>query len=96
MTLTGFVYKDPSFPEDTILVSRLLINCCAADASVVGFHARVEDENDYKDGEWISVTGTVKTIFIQIDGQVYEFPVLTGGTICRSAAPEAEDAYIYP
>jgi putative membrane protein len=96
VTLTGYIYKDPSFPEDTVLVSRLMISCCVADASVIGFHVRVEDEDAFEEGEWITVTGTVQTISLEMNGTYYDFPIITAGTVTRCETPEVEDAYVYP
>ena len=96
MTLYGFVYTDDSFPEDTVMVSRLYIYCCAADATIVGFHVKVEDMSAFEDNEWICVTGTVQAISLAYRGDYYDFPILTDGTVSRCTAPDAEDAYIYP
>ena len=96
ITVYGFVYQEDSFPLDTILVSRLMITCCAADAMVVGFHVRVEDANDFSSDEWIQVTGTVQRFAMEMYGETYELPILTGGTVTRCEAPPTEDAYIYP
>ena len=32
VTVYGFVYSDDAFPENTVLVARMMITCCAADA----------------------------------------------------------------
>ncbi len=44
--LYGYVYKDDTFPKDTIMAARLYLYCCAADAYLVGFHIKVENEDD--------------------------------------------------
>ena len=46
VTVYGFVYADETFPVNTVLVSRMLITCCAADASIVGFHVKTEETAD--------------------------------------------------
>ena len=96
VTLYGFVYTDDSFPDNTILVSRLYISCCAADASVVGFHVKIEDGADFEDNEWICVTGTIEAVSLEYYGDDYDFPILTNGTVTRCEAPDTEDAYVYP
>jgi len=95
-TLYGFVYKDDAFPQDTIAVSRMLISCCAADASLVGFHVKVEDVGKYEDDEWIVVTGVVMVGSMDYYEQHYEIPIITGGTVVKCESPEANQAYIYP
>lgn len=96
ITLYGFVYKDDSFPEDTILISRLYISCCAADASIVGFHVKVADANAFEEDEWIRVEGTVEAFSLEYCGSRYDFPILTGGTVIRCDEPDAQAVYIYP
>lgn len=96
ITLYGFVYKEDSFPPDTVLVGRLMITCCAADAMIVGYHVRVEDAGDFSGDEWIQVTGTVQRFSMEMYGQMYELPILTGGTVARCQSPPAEEAYVYP
>jgi putative membrane protein len=92
----GFVYKDESFPENTILVSRLLITCCAADATLVGFHVKVENADDFVEDEWIEVTGAVDKFKLNYYGKEYEFPIITDGTVIKCEKPELSDWYVYP
>lgn len=94
--LCGYVYKDAAFPENTVLLSRLFISCCTADASVVGFHVRVENADDFENDEWVCVQGTIQTFSMDYNGEEYALPILTGGTISRCDAPKADEAYIYP
>jgi putative membrane protein len=96
ITLHGFVYRDDQFPEDTLLVSRLLISCCVADASLVGFHVRVENADDFANDEWVDVTGIVAAFLFNYDGEDFTMPILTDGIIRPRKAPSPEDAYIYP
>ncbi len=95
ISLYGFVYKDDAFPEGTLLVSRMLMTCCAADASLVGFHVRVEDADAFEDDEWVQVTGTVQAFKLGYEGDIYTMPILTDGEIIRRSAPMG-DPYIYP
>ncbi len=96
VTLYGFVYRDESFEEDTVLISRLMITCCAADASIVGFHVQVYPGIDLQLNDWVRVTGTVKTKSMLYYGTPYDFPVLTNGIILPCSAPAAEYVYINP
>ncbi|MBE0601654.1 MAG: TIGR03943 family protein [Firmicutes bacterium] len=96
VTLYGFVYRDESFEEDMILVSRLMITCCAADASIAGFHVRVYPGIDLQLNDWIRVTGTIKTKSMLYYGTPYDFPVLTNGIILHGSAPASQYVYINP
>jgi putative membrane protein len=96
ITVYGFVYSNDSFPDNTVLVSRLMLICCAADASVVGFYVQVEADSNLEQNEWIRVTGTIRSMKLFYCDGYYDFPVLTEGIILRCDAPDAENAYIYP
>ncbi len=96
ISLHGFVYRDDQFPEGTLLVSRLIITCCVADATLAGFHVRVENAEDFANDEWVDVTGTVAAFLFTYDGEDYTMPILTDGVIRPRKAPPADDAYIYP
>ncbi len=96
VTVYGFVYTDDSFPENTVLVSRMLIACCAADAAIVGFHVKTGGGADLAANEWVRVTGTVQSVKLEYFGELYDFPILTDGIIVRCSAPDVEDAYVYP
>jgi putative membrane protein len=96
ITVYGFVYKEDAFPEDTVLVARMMVACCAADAWIVGFHVKVDNAAGLAVNDWIRVTGTVRSFNMLYYGETYDFPVLTDGIILRCEAPDAEDAYLYP
>lgn len=96
VTLYGFVYRDDSFEDDTFLIARQMINCCAADASIVGFHVQVNPGIDLQLNEWVRVTGTIQTKNMLYYGDPYDFPVLTSGIILLCDTPAAEYVYISP
>ncbi len=96
VTVYGFVYKQDSFPKDTVLISRMMLYCCAADASIVGFYVQLENAETLQNNEWIRVTGTVRTINLEYYGDYYDFPILTDGIVVRCGEPDVDDAYIYP
>ena len=96
ITLYGFVYRDDSFEKDMVLVSRQMITCCAADASIVGFYVQVNPDIDLQLNEWIRVTGTIQTRNMLYYGTPYTFPVLTNGIILPCSEPTAEYLYINP
>ncbi|MBM7587030.1 putative repeat protein (TIGR03943 family) [Bacillus pakistanensis] len=60
--MTGFVYKDESFSEDEIVVSRFTITCCVADASVYGLLAKDASLSKLESDKWIKVSGIIDTI----------------------------------
>ena len=96
VTVYGFVYVDNEFPEDTVLVARTMVTCCAADAAIVGFHVKVDPTVNLTANEWVRVTGTIHSARLPYYGEYYDFPVMTDGIILRCDTPDAEDAYLYP
>jgi len=96
ITLYGFVYAEDTFPANTVLVSRKMITCCAADAAIVGFYVQLEDSAALQDNEWIRVTGTVRSINLAYYNDYYDFPIITNGIGVRCDTPEVDKAYIYP
>jgi len=83
------VYSMDDFKENQFLAGRYLMVCCAADLAVNGIICESDIRSQLKEGQWITVTGTI--------GQ-YEYnktlmPILTDVTISEAEAPEVE--YIY-
>ncbi len=54
----GFVYHEPDFPDDVIMVARFTVSCCVADAAPVAMPVRWEDGEKPEIGEWVEVSGT--------------------------------------
>ncbi len=57
--LEGMVYRQRSWPGDTIVVARLSIWCCIDDAAVVGLLAELPPGDLPPDDLWIRATGTL-------------------------------------
>ena len=70
ITLEGFVTKEASEP-DQILLTRYIVTCCVADATVAQVHIVGLDTSQYTDDEWLQVTGAVypfqRDVFVQSD-----------------------------
>lgn len=58
ITLEGFVSKEASEPDD-ILLTRYIVTCCVADATIAQVRIVGLLPADYADDEWLRVTGTV-------------------------------------
>ncbi len=59
ITMTGFVYKDLSFPSSNLALVRYVTFCCSADAVPAGILCQVDDEQKYPIGTWLIVRGTL-------------------------------------
>lgn len=57
--LEGFVYRQEDFNNNAFVVGRLLITCCAADASVIGIYIEGENANQFENDTWVHIKGTV-------------------------------------
>jgi uncharacterized repeat protein (TIGR03943 family) len=58
ITLEGFVTKEASAP-DQILLTRYIVTCCVADATVAQARIVGLEPSQYQNDEWIRVTGAV-------------------------------------
>lgn len=64
--ISGFTYKDEDSMEEKFIVGRMLITCCAADASIIGLECKNESSTStpLKMNKWVKVTGRIsQTIY---------------------------------
>jgi len=59
ITLEGFVTTDASAPPDEILLTRYIVTCCVADATVAQVRIVGLPPGNYPTDEWLEVTGAV-------------------------------------
>ena len=75
ITLEGFVTKEASAPDE-ILLTRYIVTCCVADATVAQVHIVGLEPSAYQDDEWLRVTGAVypfqRDVFVQADADATE------------------------
>ncbi len=87
--LTGYVYRMPDFNDNQFVMSRTMIMDSSSTAVVVGILSQYENAKDFKDGDWVEVTGTI------VRGNYKgEMPVLQVDEIKTCDIPE--DEYVYP
>jgi uncharacterized repeat protein (TIGR03943 family) len=58
ITLDGFVTKEASAPDE-ILLTRYIVTCCVADATIAQVRIVGLQTANYQDDEWVRVTGSV-------------------------------------
>lgn len=62
VNVSGFVIHPPDWPDNTFMISRFVLTCCAADAYPVGLPVQVEaNQNRPSQDEWLAVVGTMTT-----------------------------------
>ncbi|MFY4775029.1 TIGR03943 family putative permease subunit [Metabacillus sp. RGM 3146] len=87
--LTGFVYRDPKFNHNQLVVARYAISCCIADASVYGLMAESSKASHFKDDSWVKVKGILKkTVFDHS-----KIPMLQIQSV--TALPKPKNPYLY-
>ena len=79
ITLEGFVSKEASEPDE-ILLTRYIVTCCVADATIAQVRIVGLQTSDYSDDEWLQVTGNVypvgREVLVAADGStVHQIPV---------------------
>jgi putative membrane protein len=57
INMKGFIYKQKDLKEDEFILSRILVSCCMADASLVGLLCDYKGERVFTEGEFISIEG---------------------------------------
>jgi putative membrane protein len=85
ITLEGFVTKEASAP-DQILLTRYIVTCCVADATIAQVRIVGLRPDDYTDDEWLRVTGNVYPVGRE---------VLVAGTAAEEI-PVPEQPYLTP
>lgn len=92
--VTGYVISGSDvFAPDEFALARLMMTCCVADLSPVGFICHYEQAGDLVADEWISVEGTLTLGIYEVEGQQYQEPQLQ----VTSVTPAEKIAgYVYP
>ena len=79
--------------EDTVIVGRQLMNCCAADVQFAGLIATGNTRRDLGDGDWVELTASIRVK--RHPGYNRPGPVLKVKEIAPAPAPEEEVATFY-
>lgn len=59
--ISGFIHKEDKLLEDEFILSRLLMNCCAADAQVLGVMCQYEGAKNLEDNIWVNIEGEIRS-----------------------------------
>ena len=87
----GMVFRATNVPKGYFVISRRAMTCCANDIQVVGILVKSPDEANFKDGDWVEVTGNVtveKQICYKGAG-----PVLLADSVLLTEKAESELVY---
>jgi len=73
--LIGKVFRTPVLNSDEIVLYRMLISCCAADAVPLGVVVKLPIKNDLVNEEWVGVTGSLE--FLAFPEQLAQIEPIT-------------------
>ena len=91
--LTGFIYKDEGFSADQAVISRYVVSCCVADASVYGLLIQNTEIANLEPDTWVNVSGVLDSV--DFNGRM--MPVITNPVFKKVEQPEnpyVEEFYI--
>lgn len=96
ISLSGFVYRNPSIKHDEFVAARMLLICCTADAQIIGFLCKTPNAPAFKNNEWVKVTGTINIEEISYESMKskMKYPVIIASKIKKMEKPINQ--YIYP
>lgn len=88
--IAGFVYREPGLADNQLVIGRIAVQCCTADATPYGVLAEFDGASDLKDDTWVQLKGTL--------GQTeYNGNPIIKIDVAESAPIERPDVpYIYP
>ncbi len=87
--ITGYIYRLPTFNDNQFVLARTMILDSNNTAVVVGILSQCESASNYKDGEWVTITGTITEGYY--NGTM---PIVNITDIFKCDTPEEE--YVYP
>ena len=61
ISISGFVYREEDMDKDEIIVSRMAVQCCSADAIPYGVLVKSKESPSLKKDTWVSLTGILTT-----------------------------------
>lgn len=87
--MVGYVYRLYDFENDKFVIARQMIISSDMQAVVVGFLCKLDGAENYKDGTWVQIEGTIKR------GEYHgEIPMIEVEKIEETKIPT--DEYVYP
>lgn len=94
--ISGFVFKQDDFKNNHISISRLLMTCCVADASIIGLLGDISEIENVEIGRWYEFSGTIsKTKYYDNDlKEETQVPILKVSSAKAIEVPISP--YVYP
>jgi uncharacterized repeat protein (TIGR03943 family) len=64
VSVKGFIVVEDDFPENTFMISRFTLSCCAADARPIGLLVHYDPEQFLIPDDWVQVDGIMGELLI--------------------------------
>ncbi len=84
VTLVGIVHRDKRLPANSFFCYRLVMVCCAADATPAGVIVEWPGSSKLKKGTWVTVHG--KVTFTKFDGS--DYPAVSAAKVEKTSPPK--------
>jgi putative membrane protein len=88
--IVGFVYREPEFDDDQLVVARFGMTCCVADASVFGTMIQADEASQLENDTWVRVTGVID----QTDYHEFRIPLVQLREI--EVVEQPDSPYVFP
>lgn len=94
-TYKGMVYKDDTLNLDEMIIGRLMMYCCAADAQISGIICQYDDALSLSNDDWVEITASlsVRDYYVEALEKNMKVPYLIIESIEIIDAPD--DIYLY-
>ena len=90
VTLVGIVHRDKRLPANAFYCYRLVMVCCAADATPAGVIVEWPESNKLKKGTWVKVNG--KVTFTKFDES--DYPAISAAKVEKTSPPKNQ--FLFP
>ena len=94
VSMTGYVINGSDvFAEDEFALARMVMTCCVADITPIGFICKYSQASQLNADEWVSVEGVLIAGSYQIGEQTYTEPQLN---VTAITSADKIEGYVYP
>lgn len=87
--MSGFIFREESYPDNQMVVGRFGISCCVADGGIYGIMVQGMDLDSYKNDMWVEIKGTLN----MVDYNGWELPLIEPTEIKEIQTPH--EPYVY-
>jgi uncharacterized repeat protein (TIGR03943 family) len=91
VTAEGMVYRAPDLDENTFMLFRFAIVCCAADAIPVGILVKHTDAGRFTNDAWVRVAGQLHIETVNVRHR----PIIDADTVRQIPIPIPQKRYLF-